>query len=910
MLPATTGNASSQTVQRNRLSPVADASPAPSGARFEPNLGQFDASVRYLARVGNGSLFVTSHGAVLSLPGVAGDPVAEASGQLRRDTATPPAVIRFAPEGVAAEFREEGRLPGHSNYFLGNDQSRWRTEVPASAAVRAVDIRPGVDLVYYSIDGGFEYDVVFAAGADPATFRMRVTGCEAMSITAQGDLALDTGTAQVILGAPRAYQLGEGGEHRVASRYTLHGDVVSFACGAYDTSRPLVIDPAIVFGTGLSGSGADFISQAAVGPDGEVIVAGFTTSFDFPTVNPLQPRTSTGRSAFVSKFDSSGTTLLYSTYLGGSGDDPCFHMAADSAGRVYLVGPTSSTNFPTTPNHLRDFNAGGYDVFISRISASGSMLEYSSYLGGSGFDNTQAIAVHPLHEGGVFITGMTNSVNFPTKFAQQPSPGGLADGFVTHIDTTLANAASLKWSTYYGGSFNDNGVGTTVDGGVAVDETGIVHVTGSTSSSNLPLLNAIQPSYGGNTDAFVAGYTDSGSLVYSTYYGGGATDTGFGIDSWSGVAYVAMGTASSDFPLANPVQPTMSGAYEAAVVVLDPLSSRGSCGQIVFSTYLGGSSLESAQRIRYDPASHSAVVCGNTDSSNFPLLEPVQGSYGGGVSDGFVAQYRFDGCGAELNYSTYIGGAGGDVTLALAYTTAGDVITAGAGDSSGFPSAKSGNSPRSEAFNGFVMLLAPGGQFAADLSWDEPVPGGVNAPQNLTADVVTTVAGVSPALPGASRGSATAVTGYKVYQGTSPNVPLTPGNLVATLPPTTRHIRRALRALGSYYVVTACYGETQSSGSNEAAAGTPGATVTTIKMKTDKNKITGKGSGFSSTVVVFVDGVPFSTQSTVKGSTKVVQKGPLATGQSLSQYLTSGRIVDVSYLNIGGGLTTVRVTAP
>jgi hypothetical protein len=310
----------------------------------------------------------------------------------------------------------------------------------------------------------------------------------------------------------------------------------------------------------LGGSGYDQGVAIAVDSSGNAYVTGVTSSTDFPTVNAIQPTYHGGvYDAFVTKINASGSALVYSTYLGGSGLDSGDSIAVDSSGNAYVTGETSSTDFPTV-NAIQPTNHGSDDAFVTKINADGSALVYSTYLGGSGEDWGPGIAVDSF--GTAYVTGYTQSTDFPTVNAIQPTNHGSGDAFVTKIN---ADGSALVYSTYLGGSGNDSGQS------IAVDSSGSAYVIGITSSTDFPTVNAIQPTYHGNIDAFVTKINGDGSaLVYSTYLGGSGGDQGYGIaaDS-SGNAYVIGLTDSTDFPTVNAIQPTYHGNIDAFVTKIN-----------------------------------------------------------------------------------------------------------------------------------------------------------------------------------------------------------------------------------------------------------------------------------------------------------------------------------------------------
>ena len=654
---------------------------------FEANQGQTDAHVNFLSRGAGYALFLTPDEAALRLQ----QPVASGTAAAQ---AAPEAVLRMQLVGANATPRVVGRdqLPGTSNYFIGNDPSRWHTDIPNYAQVEEQGVYPGVDLVYYGNQRQLEYDFTVAPGADPGVIRLAISGAESMTLDAQGNLVLHTAGGDVVEQAPVLYQEADGGRQAVSGHFVLEGDgQVGFAVGAYNPSKPLIIDPVLSYSTYLGGSGNDAVvgSGIAVDSAGNAYVTGDTVSTNFPTANPLQPATGGGDDAFVAKLNASGTALVYSTYLGGSGDDAGSDIAVDSAGNAYVTGYTRSTNFPTA-NPLQPTFGGDRDAFVAKLNASGTALVYSTYLGGIASDVGSGIAVDSA--GNAYVTGDTVSTNFPTANPLQPaSGGGLTDAFVAKLNAT---GTALVYSTYLGGSASDAGLD------IAVDSAGNAYVTGNTSSTNFPTANPLQPASGGGTDAFVAKLNAAGTaLVYSTYLGGSASDAGLDIavDS-AGNAYVTGDTSSTNFPTANPLQPASGGGTDAFVAKLNAAGTA-----LVYSTYLGGSGNDVGSGIAVDSAGN-AYVTGNTVSTNFPTANPLQPASGGGT-DAFVA--KLNAAGTALVYSTYFGGSASDAGRDIAVDSAGNAYVTGNTSSTNFPTANPLQPVTGGGTDAFVAKIAP-----------------------------------------------------------------------------------------------------------------------------------------------------------------------------------------------------------
>jgi hypothetical protein len=375
----------------------------------------------------------------------------------------------------------------------------------------------------------------------------------------------------------------------------------------------------------------------------------------------------------VTKLNSAGTALVYSTYLGGSGTDQGIDIAVDAAGSAYVTGTTDSTNFPTTAGAFQAALAGtSTDAFVTKLSPAGAALVYSTYLGGSGSDQGVGIAVDA--GGSAYVTGLTGSANFPTASPIQAALVGSSDAFVTKLNPT--GSAPLVYSTYLGGSGAEQG------NRIAVDAAGSAYVTGTTDSLNFPTTaGAFQTASGGLDDAFVTKLTPAGSaLAYSTYLGGSGTEQSFGIavDS-AGSAYVTGTTDSPNFPTtAGAFDVTANGGFDAFVTKLTPAGSA-----LVYSTYLGGSGSggDSGIGIAVDSAGN-AYVTGETTSDDFPTASPVQAARGGGL-DAFVT--KLNPAGSALVYSTFLGGSNLDTGQGIAVDSGGNAYVAGFTSSPNFP---------------------------------------------------------------------------------------------------------------------------------------------------------------------------------------------------------------------------------
>jgi len=339
-------------------------------------------------------------------------------------------------------------LPGKDNYFIGKDPKKWRTNIATYAKVEYANVYPGVDLVYYGNQHQLEYDFMLAPAADPRQIEIKFNGPSRSQLDADGDLVLSIAGGQIIEHKPVMYQDIGGVRQSVSGTYELRADqTVGFRLGRHDHHERLTIDPSLVYSTYLGASRSDG-NAIAVDSLGNAYVTGDAASGEFPTtVGALQTTSGGGGfDAFVSKLNSDGSALIYSTYLGGSGGDGGDGVAVDAAGNAYVTGTTSSTDFPTTPGAVQT-TLRGANLFISKLNSTGSALIYSTYLGGTDFDQSRGIAVDS--SGDAYVTGFTNSSDFPTTAgAPQTNLHGGYDAFVSKLNS---DGTALIYSTYLGG---------------------------------------------------------------------------------------------------------------------------------------------------------------------------------------------------------------------------------------------------------------------------------------------------------------------------------------------------------------------------------------------------------------------------------------------------------------------------
>ena len=613
---------------------------------FEPADG---ADAGFVCRGSGYALFVSPAEAVVTVNRTRGADRAERTARLSGprsssgSTLRPPAsVISLNIRLVGADHQAQvvgaAKLPTTVNYLIGNDPRHWRMSVPTFSRVHYQNVYPGVDLVYYGNQRQLEYDFVVAPGANPEQIALRFEGAEQVELDALGDLILRVAGGQVRQHKPVVFQEINGVRREITGRYVLveaGHQTVGFEISDYDRNRPLVIDP----------------------------------------------------------------VLVYSTYLGGTAFERAWDIAVDAQGNAYLAGETSSTNFAGPAAPASAYNGGLCDVFVAKVSASGTNLVYATYLGGNDEDAAFGIALDPA--GNVYLAGLTSSTNFPvtanavsSAIHGAPSFGHYPyDAFVAKLD---ASGASLLYASYLGGTNAD------VASAIAVDGNGNIYLTGETASHDFP-TNAFSPAFGGARDAWVAKLTGRDSnLVYSTYLGGSSDDRGqsIAVDS-SGNAIVVGFTASVDFPVTNALQTNFAGGlYDIFVTKL------GSDGATkLFSSYLGGSGDDEAFRVALDGAG-SAYLTGSTTSTNFPGAG-LPYSTNSGFMDAFVL--KLDATGTNLVYMTYLGGVSNDQGWSIAVDTKGSAYVVGSTASADFPTSNAFQSALAGSDDVFVAKLNAGG---------------------------------------------------------------------------------------------------------------------------------------------------------------------------------------------------------
>lgn len=707
---------------------------------FEPNQGQADEPVKFLAHASGYGLYLLPSEALLT--------VSE-----RSTSGLQEAAIEMRLKGANASAKPLGadQLPGHSNYFIGNNSSRWLRNIPQFARVQYREVYPGVDLTFYGNQHRLEYDFDVAPGADARQIELNFKGASKIEVASNGDLVLGLHGRELRFQAPHVYQKSDAGEQAIAAAFVLRGsDSTGFNIGTYDHSRALIIDPVLSFSSYLGGAGDESCSvitgaafvpncpAVAIDPAGTIYVAGATTTPNTGTFSGATPHligimgTADVFLAHIVPSSSGGVTtatLQSLTYIGGTGIQYPVGVGVDGGFNMYVAGTTNASDFPTTASAFQATAvSGGNHAFVSKIDPTGSSNLYSTYLSGNGVDVASNMALDT--QGRVYVIGTTTSTNFTTTVgALQATSNAANQFFFSKINPSRNTSNSLEYSTYIGGSTPANGVVT--GGGIAIDSNSNVYLAGGTTftdmgSPNPWIVNAFQSTEQGGIDVWAAklnapaNNTQQYTISYATYFGGSGDDIAYGIGTDGTSTYVTGSTTSTNITPPSTTltfQGTNGGGTDAFVAKFGVPAVTGTTQGIVpldYFTYLGGSGTDVGLAVVPDPATNplgNARVIGLTASPNFPVTGALQSTFGGGASDAFFARLNTTGTSSATNSSTasYLGGGGADIGTSIALDSVLNTYLVGETSSGNFPVANplaSGGS-LSGGTDSFVSIIGP-----------------------------------------------------------------------------------------------------------------------------------------------------------------------------------------------------------
>jgi hypothetical protein len=626
---------------------------------FEPNVGQTDEQVKFLARGHGYSLFLTGNEAVLSL---------QKRGKTKAEDKN--AVVKMQIQGANASPKASGldETGGKSNYFIGNNPEKWQTEVPNYKQVKYEQIYSGVDLVYYGNGQQLEYDFLVQPNANPEQIKLKFDGVKSAKIEQpSGDLLLKTNAGTIRQHKPFVYQNIDGERREIASSYAIQNSkfkiqnskiddfVVSFNLAAYDKSKELVIDPILAYGSYLGGNAFDEGRSVAVDAQGNAYVVGTAASRDFPTtagtIKPvLLPRLDAPNSywydAFVTKINADGTAIVYSTYFGGrNGSEIGLGAGVDANGNVFLTGNTMASDLPLVnplPSSFTNIDTN----FAAKLNSTGSAIIFSTYLGVSN-GGLNKIAVNQTTGESIFV-GTTSTPNFPTtagaykeRLCDTPQSCSGVNFSGSYI-VKFSPGGTAVFSTLFPASIND----------VALDASDNV-IVGGTAAATFPTTpGAFQPATSGGIEGFVAKLTSNGSaLAFGTFLGGGLQSDrvkGVAVDS-TGNIYVTGQTQNGAFPTtAGVLDQTYNGGEDGFVTKFNPQGTA-----LIYSTFLGGAGKDEPFAIGVGTDDSAFITGETTGATTFPLRNSLNGT------SGTIFLTRLNPQAGALVFSTILGQGGG-----------------------------------------------------------------------------------------------------------------------------------------------------------------------------------------------------------------------------------------------------------
>jgi hypothetical protein len=623
---------------------------------FVENRGQLDSRMKYQLKIPGGHAFFTPASILYQF--VYGQNEAENRKDLL-EKAKSVNKTKFTLENVRLEFigaaggvKVEGAEECRTkiNDFRGSDPEKWIPGIRTYRKVIYKNLYPHIDLIVYGDKTHIKQEYRINNGGDPEDIALRYEGIKDLKVNREGRLEIRTSEGLLVEDKPLSYQTIDGNNVEVKTRYVVDKDnTVRFRVGKYDKEKELVIDPELIFSTYIGGSADEEATCIKVDKNGGIYITGWTQSGNFPTTPGALDRIFNGnKDVFVAKLDSSGSGLIYSTYIGGANDDEAKRMALDTNGNVYLVGTTESSNFPVTAGVL-DVSLGGMsDAFILKMNAAGTSLIYSTFLGGSGIERGSGITIN--ESGNAFLTGQTSSVDFPTTpAAYDVSHNDGLDAFVTKLNPA---GTALVYSTYLGGS---TGESTHSDGGsaIAVDKNGNAYVLGGTNSSDFPTTPGAYKRNRGDlydyfSEIFVTKLNATGSaLIYSTYFGNYESDSGeeIVVDGFGNVTFTGTMETGTNFAFVAKLDASGSDLiYEKDMIGTTGYGDAG-CGLAIDSN-------------------GTPYIAGVTENSDFPTTPDAYDTSFGGGRDLFIA--KLDSMGKTILYSTFFGSADDEIAWRLA----------------------------------------------------------------------------------------------------------------------------------------------------------------------------------------------------------------------------------------------------
>lgn len=673
---------------------------------FIENKGQWPNEVLFLTRIGRLDAWITRHGVVydfykMKQRSQTGTDINDANHFAQnqkfelKEKERFGQVVNITLQNANASPRWEGseKNAAYYNFFIGNDPDKWISEVGLYQEALVHDVYENIDERFYFDKENIRYDFIVKPDADPGQIQMAIEGSLQTFINEKGELVFTTRFGEVKQAGLFTWQEKNGLKQKVVSRFDMDDyGIVSIKVGNYDRSKSLIIDP-LVYSTYIGGSSLDDAYAIAVNAAGNAYITGSTSSATYPTTTGAYDESYTGNSdVFITKLNSSGSALLYSTFIGGSGYEIAYGLTIDGSDNSYMTGTTASTDYPVTVGAYDVTINGLHDGFVTKLNSTGTALGYSTFFGGSAYDEAYAIAKDA--SGNVYVTGETESTNYPTSGgAFSTAKQGFWDSFVTALNSS---GSALIYSTYLGGSNEDYGFG------IAVDGSNNAYMTGYTYSSDYPTTaGAYDQTFNDAEDVFVTKLNSNGTaLLYSTFLGGIGSDRGYSIATdASGNAYVTGRTNFSDYPVTSGAfDQTANGGGDVFVTKLN-----SSASALIFSTFLGGNGNEFGYDIAID-GSENVYISGLTNSSNFPTTAGAYNQSSNGDNDVFVS--KLNSSGSVLSYSSFIGGSLEEGGRSVAIDGNGMAYITGFTESDDFPTTASAyNQTPNSSYDVFVLKI-------------------------------------------------------------------------------------------------------------------------------------------------------------------------------------------------------------
>ncbi len=636
------------------------------------NKGQINKKVIYYVKTGNYTIWIKKQGLVFDI---------------KSKDLTKRSVIKmtFLTVNNDVKIVSGKSINGKTNIFKGKNKKDWVKNIKSFETITYKNIYKGIDLKIYSTnDGKIEYDWIIGKRAKPSDIKIKIEGSENIFIEKSGTLNINHSFGVYKHRIPMSFQTINNIIKKVESHfYKINKNTYGIKTGKYNPKYKLTIDPIIEqkYSTYVGGDSFDSVKSIAVDNSGYVYITGITGSTNFPTTTGAYDigKGDGEYDIFVSKFSTTGKTLIYSSYIGGCCRDYATSIAIDVGGYAYITGYTESEDFPVTDSYQTIYGGGKTDAIIIKLGTDGTSLEYSTFLGGCDDDYGMGIATDSDsnfcsdNEGSAYVTGYTNGTDFPVSdTSYQSTNGGGIDAFVTKLSD---DGSSLTYSTYFGGTLNDYGIA------IAADCCGEASISGNTESSDFPTSSAFQSANGGESDVFITKFSSTGdSLKFSSYLGGNSNETASSIImcmNCCGYTYVAGSTSSIDYPTILPFQNIYGGGYSDGFIAMITKT-----GTLTYSTYFGGVGRDIINGIALD-SSRNIFITGNTDSNNIPVLNAFANNLSSTKNDAFISMLSQSG--SNLLFSSYYGGTDHDIPSGIAIGCCGGIYLAGETESSDLP---------------------------------------------------------------------------------------------------------------------------------------------------------------------------------------------------------------------------------